>query len=95
VLPLRDAVRVAVPRASRTIAVAGVAMAGSFALLAVVPLVPFREFAFTMVVGILLDSFLVRSLLVPSLIAVFGGASQWPRRRRVWSRSAVPKKVTV
>ncbi len=85
VLPLRDAVRIAVPRASRAIAVAGVAMAGSFALLAVVPLVPFREFAFTMVVGILLDSFVVRSLLVPSLISVFGGASQWPRRRRVWA----------
>jgi putative drug exporter of the RND superfamily len=85
VLPLREAVRVAVPRASRAIAVAGVAMAGSFALLALVPLVPFREFAFTMVVGILLDSFVVRSLLVPALISLFGGASQWPRRRRRWA----------
>jgi RND superfamily putative drug exporter len=85
VLPLRDAIRVAVPRASRAIAVAGAAMAGSFALLAVVPLVPFREFAFTMAVGILLDSFLVRSLLVPSLISLFGGVSYWPRRRATWT----------
>ena len=91
---MREAVRVAVPRASRAIAVAGVAMAGSFALLAVVPLVPFREFSFTMVVGILLDSFVVRSLLVPSLISVFGGASQWPSGRRVWARPAVPEEVS-
>jgi len=97
-VPLRDAIRIAVPRASRAIAVAGIAMAGSFALLAVVPLVPFREFAFTMVVGILLDSFLVRSLLVPSLISVFGTASHWPRRARTWVRTppapaSVPQEV--
>jgi putative drug exporter of the RND superfamily len=79
--PLRDAIAVAAPQASRAIAVAGVTLALSFAVLAVVPLVQFREFAFAMLVGILLDSFLVRSLLVPALIAVFGRLSLWPSRR--------------
>jgi putative drug exporter of the RND superfamily len=37
-----------------------------------------RELAFVMAVGILIDSFLVRSILVPSLIAAFGRASWWP-----------------
>ena len=69
------------PRASRAISIAGVALAGSFALLALVPLRPFREFAFTMAVGILVDTFLVRSLLVPALIALFGERSWWPSRR--------------
>jgi len=77
-LPLRDAIRVAAPRASRAIGVAGLALAGSFALLALVPLVPFREFAFAMAVGVLIDSFLVRSLLVPSLMTLFGRFSHWP-----------------
>jgi putative drug exporter of the RND superfamily len=80
VRPLREAIAVAGPRAARTITVAGVVLAGSFAVLALVPLQQFREFAFVMTVGILLDTFVVRSLLVPSLIALFGTASWWPWR---------------
>jgi putative drug exporter of the RND superfamily len=70
--PLREAIRMAAPRASRAIGVAGLALAGSFALLALVPLTPFREFAFAMAVGVLLDSFVVRTLLVPALMTLFG-----------------------
>jgi len=70
--PLRDAIGVAVPLASQTITVAGVTLAGSFALLALVPIRPMRELAFAMAVGILLDTFVVRSLLVPSLLALLG-----------------------
>jgi RND superfamily putative drug exporter len=88
--PLRDAIAVAAPQASRAIAVAGVTLALSFAVLAVVPLAQFREFAFAMLVGILLDSFLVRSLLVPALIAVFGRMSWWPSRRSRMAAAASP-----
>jgi RND superfamily putative drug exporter len=80
--PLREAISLAVPEASRAIAVAGVTLAASFAILAVVPLVQFREFAFAMFAGVLIDSFLVRSLLVPALVALFGRSSWWPSRRR-------------
>ena len=76
--PLREAIRYAAPRASRTITVAGLTLAGSFALLALIPIRPMRELAVVMAVGILIDSFLVRSILVPSLIAAFGRASWWP-----------------
>ncbi len=79
--PLRDAIAVAAPRASRAIRIAGVALACSFALLAIVPLDEFRTFAFAMAAGVLVDTFLVRAVLVPALIALFGGASWWPRSR--------------
>lgn len=78
--PLGEAVDVAAPRASRAIGIAGVAMALSFSLLAIVPLEPFRVFAFAMAFGILLDALLVRSVLVPSLVVAFGRVSFWPRR---------------
>ena len=78
---LREAVAIAAPRTSRAIAIAGIALAGSFALLALVPLRPFREFAFAMSAGILIDTFLVRTLLVPALIALVGERSRWPGRR--------------
>ena len=77
---LRQAIAIAVPRASRAIRVAGFALAFSFALLAIVPLAEFRAFAFAMAVGVLLDTLLVRAILVPALIAFVGRASWWPRR---------------
>jgi RND superfamily putative drug exporter len=80
---LRHAVAAGAARASGAITVAGLALAFSFAALAIIPLRQFREFAFAMSIGILLDAFLVRSLLVPGLISVFGEASWWPARREV------------
>ena len=79
---VRDAIATAAPRASRTIAIAGLALALSFAMLAIVPLRQFREFAFAMSVGVLLDAFVIRSLVVPALVSVFGELSWWPSRRR-------------
>jgi RND superfamily putative drug exporter len=80
---VRDAVAIAAPRASRTIAIAGLALAFSFATLAFIPLREFREFAFAMTVGVLLDAFLVRALVVPALVSLFGELSWWPARRRL------------
>ena len=79
-MTLREAVAVDAPRAGRAITIAGVALALSFAMLALVPITPFAVMAFAMGVGILLDTVLVRSLLVPALIVLFGRAGRWPRR---------------
>jgi putative drug exporter of the RND superfamily len=80
------AIATAAPRASRTIAVAGVALAFSFATLAIIPLRQFREFAFAMTVGVLLDAFVIRALIVPALVSIFGEVSWWPARRRAEPR---------
>jgi putative drug exporter of the RND superfamily len=78
--PLREAIRVAGPSASRTIAIAGITLAGSFGLLALIPIRPMRELAVVMAVGVLVDSFIVRSIVVPSLMSIFGARSWWPNR---------------
>jgi putative drug exporter of the RND superfamily len=78
---LREAIAVATPAAAKAVTVAGLALASSFALLAIVPLRSFREFAFVMAAGVLLDTFVVRSLLVPALTSLFGEVSWWPGRR--------------
>lgn len=81
--PLREAVAIAGARAATPIAVAGLVLATSFALLALVPLQPFRELGFGMAVGLLLDAFVVRTLLVPALILLVGPRSAWPGSLRV------------
>lgn len=79
--PLRDAIRTVLPRTSRAISTAGVTLAGSFALLAIIPLGTFAQLAFAMAVGLLIDTFLVRSVLTPSLLTLVGKASGWPGRQ--------------
>jgi RND superfamily putative drug exporter len=81
-MPLRQAIAVAAPRASRAIGVAGLALALSFASLALIDLRQFREFAFAMCVGVLLDAFVIRALLIPALLSLVGERSSWPRRAR-------------
>ncbi len=79
--PLHEAMAESMPRTTRAITVAGITLAVSFAMLALVPLRSFRELAFAMFVGILLDIFVVRSLLMPALLTLVGPASAWPSRR--------------
>ena len=79
--PLREALLIAIPQSTRAITSAGLALAASFGLLALVPLASFRELAFVMAVGILLDVFVVRALLVPSLMTLVGRRSGWPSKR--------------
>ena len=91
---LREAIAVATPAAAKAVTVAGIALAASFALLVLVPLRSFREFAFVMAVGVLIDTFLVRSLLVPALTSLFGEAAWWPGRRlRGVSAEAIVERV--
>jgi putative drug exporter of the RND superfamily len=89
--PMREAVAVAIPKASRAIRAAGLSLAASFALVAIVPIRPFRELAAVMALGILLETFLVRSLLAPSVIAVLGRLAAWPGRRPGWGTRSVPE----
>jgi putative drug exporter of the RND superfamily len=57
---------------------AGLVLAGTFATLAVLPLVALTEIGFTVAVGVLIDTFLVRSLLVPALVLEIGDQVWWP-----------------
>ena len=75
---MTDAVIAALPQASRAVSIAAATLAASFAVLAIVPVEPFREFAFIMGVGVVIDAFLVRSLLLPALLVLTGRAAFWP-----------------
>jgi RND superfamily putative drug exporter len=61
---------------------AGIVLAGTFATLAVLPLVQLTEIGFAIAFGVVLDTFLVRSVLVPALVLDVGDAVWWPGRGR-------------
>jgi putative drug exporter of the RND superfamily len=57
---------------------AGLVLAGTFAVLATLPLVAFAEIGFTVALGVLLDTIVVRSVLVTALNLDLGRWMWWP-----------------
>jgi RND superfamily putative drug exporter len=57
---------------------AGIVLAGTFAVLGVLPLVFLTEIGFVVSFGVLLDTFIVRSILVPALVLDVGPKVWWP-----------------
>jgi RND superfamily putative drug exporter len=59
---------------------AGVVLAVTFAALGVIPLLFLAQLAFIVAFGVLLDTLVVRSLLVPALVHDLGDRVWWPSR---------------
>jgi RND superfamily putative drug exporter len=57
---------------------AGLVLAGTFAVLGTLPLTAFAEIGFAVALGVLLDTFIVRSVLVTSLFLDVGPKVWWP-----------------
>lgn len=57
---------------------AGIVLAGTFAVLGSLPLVFLAEIGFVVAFGVLLDTFLVRSVLVPAATLLIGPKFWWP-----------------
>ncbi|HWH33434.1 MAG TPA: MMPL family transporter [Egibacteraceae bacterium] len=77
----RDAVAEGVRTTGRVITSAGIILAGTFAALIAAPMRSMTQLGFAAAAGILLDTFLVRALLVPSLAVLLGRWNWWPSAR--------------
>ncbi|MFD6355662.1 MMPL family transporter [Nocardia tengchongensis] len=73
---------IAMRTTSGTITAAGVVLAGTFAALLTLPLVFAAEIGFAVAFGVLLDTFVVRTVLMPSLAIDLGDRLWCPRRPR-------------
>jgi RND superfamily putative drug exporter len=59
---------------------AGVVLAATFAVLGLLPLVPLAQLGFAVGFGVLLDTIIVRSILVPALVHEIGPKIWWPSK---------------
>ena len=59
---------------------AGVVLAATFLVLGVLPLVFLREIGLAVAIGVILDTFIIRSLLVPAATYDAGKAIWWPSK---------------
>src|SRR5215831_2208085 len=79
--PLREALTRAVGRTGGTITAAGLILAGTFSVLGVAGNnAQARQLGFTIAFAVILDTFFVRTLLVPAAARLLGRWNWWPSR---------------
>ena len=80
--PIRDGIRIASGRTGAVITSAGLILAGTFGSMATAPLVILFQVGVAVALGVLIDTFLVRSILVPAITTLFGERAWWPSGQR-------------
>ena len=78
--PMRPAVLRALETTGGVITSAGLILAGTFLVLMTLPLEALFQLGFGVALGVLIDTFVVRTLLVPALAVWVGDRSWWPGR---------------
>jgi len=93
----RRATLIALAATGGVITSAGLVLAGTFAVLATLPLVAFAEIGFTVAFGVLLDTIIVRSVLVTALNLDIGPHIWWPQalsRKSDVAPAEAPKELS-
>lgn len=75
---LKDSIVAGVAQTGAVITSAGLILAGTFAVLATLPIQLLVQFGVVTAIGVLLDTFIVRPLLVPAITVVLGRWAYWP-----------------
>ncbi|NIK69147.1 MMPL family transporter [Paenibacillus sp. BK720] len=84
-MPLNRAIVEGVAQTGGVITSAGIILAGTFAVLATLPIQVLVQFGTVTAIGVLLDTFIVRSFLVPALTVWIGKGVFWPSKQRAAS----------
>ena len=74
----RDGMVRAVSATGGVITSAGIVLAAVFCVLGVLPLIVLTQLGIIVGLGILLDTFIVRTLVIPALFALIGDRVWWP-----------------
>ena len=78
--PLAEATRHALARTGPVITSAGLILAGTFSALMLLPFQDLMQLGFAVATGVLIDTFITRTLIVPALVRLFGRWNWWPSR---------------
>lgn len=76
-----EGVQTAVSRTGGVITSAGIILAGTFGALMILPLRDLFQLGLAVAIGVLLDTFVVRTVMVPGIVLLLGKWNWWPSQR--------------
>jgi RND superfamily putative drug exporter len=79
-LGILEGIRVASSKTGGIITACGIILAGTFATLVFAPMQLMAQVGVAVAIGILLDTFIVRALLVPAIATLIGRGNWWPSK---------------
>ncbi len=79
---LKEAVQRGITFTGGVISSAGLILAATFAVLTTQPVMELFTFGFVVALGILIDTFIIRSMLVPAIIVLLGKWAFWPFKKK-------------
>ncbi len=77
----KQAIVEAVVSTGKIISIAGIIMAAAFGSLLLTLSPPTRQIGLTLMLGVLIDAFIIRIILVPAIMMIAGKWNWWPRKR--------------
>ncbi|HEY5628057.1 MAG TPA: MMPL family transporter, partial [Candidatus Limnocylindrales bacterium] len=87
---IRDGIRIASGHTGSVITSAGLILAGTFGSMATAPLVVLFQVGVAVAIGVLIDTFVVRSILVPAITTLAGDRAWWPSGSRFTGPALAP-----
>jgi RND superfamily putative drug exporter len=78
--PLKEAICDSVTNTGGVITSCGLILAGTFATLTTAPLQMVFQVGAAIAIGVLIDTFLIRALVIPSIASLLGRWNWWPGR---------------
>ncbi|PKG23478.1 MMPL family transporter [Niallia nealsonii] len=82
-VPLLQAIKEGVSESGSVITSAGIILAATFMVLTTLPIQILVHFGTITAIGVLLDTFVVRPFLVPSITAILGKKAFWPAKKQI------------
>jgi len=77
---LGEATRIAVAKTGGVITSAGIILARTFSALIILPLTDLFQLNLSVAIGVIIDTFITRTLLVPALVKILGQLNWWPNK---------------
>tara|TARA_B100000029_G_scaffold55781_3_gene50590 strand:- start:4677 stop:6914 length:2238 start_codon:yes stop_codon:yes gene_type:complete len=77
---ITEATQIAVAKTGGVITSAGIILAGTFSALMVLPLTDLFQLGFAVAIGVIIDTFITRTLIVPAIVKLLGQYNWWPNK---------------
>ena len=80
---LNSAIKDALSFTGGVITSAGLILAGTFAVFMTLPLIDLFQLGFAVAIGVIMDTFVTRTIILPAIVSLLGDKNWWPNKQLI------------